>query len=864
MNVTVLRTRLLTSMLFVLTLILLFVALSSRANILAQEDSTNRAVITATISEAIGMQEPTLAFVLPEPAAAGEMITVTLVVEDAIDLAGFQVELSYDAAGLKYASAAPAAAFAGSSRQVLPLGPVRKEGAVLLGAATCPVADCDAVLYEQARSGVTAAGSVIELATFSFFVRESGTHEIHLSEALLVDSSGNPLLSTPSFRRSAAQNPDPAVVDLDVTDNNVVNDSDAWVLISSWYDLQEEGQCLAAAFARYDVNDNGCIDITDVQKVLSAWGESPDPELAARLRDGATGAIITLTVDSAGDQGDANKGDGLCRTSSNTCTLRAALEEANVHPGPEIIRFDISNGSCASPVVIEPGEPFVLDAADNQAITIDGYSQCGASPNTQAVNGNARIRIEIKGTETRSEYGLTILSNNNVVKGLAIYEWHRQIYVVGARDNRFEGNFLGTNAAQTQRSAFAGPEIEGIHIRSSHNVVGGTTPAARNIVSGNNQDGVNIQGSGAQHNVVIGNYIGLKQDGVTALSNTADGVDIAEGAANNRIGGLNPGQRNVISGNGRDGVELSHGATAQSNRVVGNFIGLNAAGTGLLRNGQNGVTFEDVVNDNHVYRNVIVDNGANGVRFYTVYANQVYANFIGVYPAGIGPNEVVPHPNDVSFANLVPAPNGQVVRANNPLGQSGIFMLGGSHLNVVRSNVIAYHPEYGIYLNTQPGYLADVFEWTCETYYNTFSRNRIYNNEKNGIRLKSGECQGSTYTPNQGIEDPSIGTATTASVTGSACRNCKIELFIADKSSVNAPDGDNHGEGKIFVGEGTAGNNGRFTIPVSGVAVGQVITATATDGDGNTSEFGRNVRVTAAPPPAEEEYQLFLPLIRRN
>src|SRR5262249_23643353 len=93
-------------------------------------------------------------------------------------------------------------------------------------------------------------------------------------------------------------------------------------------------------------------------------------------------------------------------------------------------------------------------------------------------------------------------------------------------DNVIAGNFIGTNAAGT--APF--PNVGGITIRDSfNNTVGGPSAAARNVISGNTGSGISITGSGSNGNVVAGNYIGLKSDGVSALANTT-GVLLASGA----------------------------------------------------------------------------------------------------------------------------------------------------------------------------------------------------------------------------------------------------------------------------------------------------------------------------------------------
>jgi hypothetical protein len=149
-------------------------------------------------------------------------------------------------------------------------------------------------------------------------------------------------------------------------------------------------------------------------------------------------------------------------------------------------------------------------------------------------------------------------------------------------------------------------------------------------------------------------------------------------------------------------------------------------------------------------------------------------------------------------------------------------------------------------LSADKGYLEI---GTCQTYFNTFSQNSLYENGEEGIRFSEEECDGVTYYPNQNISPPTLTSATTALVSGTACANCTVEVFIADKTEVNDPGGDNFGEGKVYLATGSANAGGSFAIPVAGVAADQLVTATATDGAGNTSPFARNVLVDEAPTP---------------
>ena len=152
--------------------------------------------------------------------------------------------------------------------------------------------------------------------------------------------------------------------------------------------------------------------------------------------------------------------------------------------------------------------------------------------------------------------------------------------------NRVEGNLIGTdlNGAAPLANSF-GVVISG---RASGNVIGGTAPGARNIISGNSVDGIHIIDAGTTGNLVEGNFIGTNQDGSGPLSNLM-GVQISGGATANVIGGTDDGAANVISGNtssdGGDGggIEISDIGTT-GNLVEGNFIGTNPDGSAAVAN----------------------------------------------------------------------------------------------------------------------------------------------------------------------------------------------------------------------------------------------------------------------------------------
>ena len=185
--------------------------------------------------------------------------------------------------------------------------------------------------------------------------------------------------------------------------------------------------------------------------------------------------------------------------------------------------------------------------------------------------------------------------------------------------NKVQGNYIGTNVTGT---VSLGNTADGVVLVAPSNTIGGTTSAARNIISGNQGQGIRMQGSEASGNTVQGNFIGLDSTGTIALGNGTDcchsGVVMHLGASNNIIGGSVPGAGNVISGNTADGVTIMDAGTT-GNLVAGNFIGTDATGTKGVANSLNGIDIFDGASDNMVggitngAGNTIAFNNANGV-----------------------------------------------------------------------------------------------------------------------------------------------------------------------------------------------------------------------------------------------------------
>ena len=190
---------------------------------------------------------------------------------------------------------------------------------------------------------------------------------------------------------------------------------------------------------------------------------------------------------------------------------------------------------------------------------------------------------------------------------------------IRSNGNSVEGNFIGTDRTGTldlDGGDDSGVWIDGSGASSSGNTIGGDntdTAHPGNVICGNRSAGVTISGSGSGGTVVAGNIIGLNPDETAAVPN-ASGVKINTGAGGCTIGGDTDGEGNVISGNGSYGVDIS--GDGVDNRVMGNYIGTDAAGTGDFGNGSGGVATgcdNTTVGGTEAARNYIHNNGGSGV-----------------------------------------------------------------------------------------------------------------------------------------------------------------------------------------------------------------------------------------------------------
>ncbi len=170
---------------------------------------------------------------------------------------------------------------------------------------------------------------------------------------------------------------------------------------------------------------------------------------------------------------------------SGAGSLRQAILDANANAGPDVIAFNIP-GSGVHTIAPLTGLPTITDS-----VVIDGYTQPGASPNTDPNGFNGTLLIELDGENAGPSSGLHVVAGNSTVRGLVVNRFilsgandpeGNGIFLESLGGNHIEGNFFGTDPSGT----LARPNTNaGIFVRSPNNTIGGASPGARNVFSGN-------------------------------------------------------------------------------------------------------------------------------------------------------------------------------------------------------------------------------------------------------------------------------------------------------------------------------------------------------------------------------------------
>ncbi len=554
--------------------------------------------------------------------------------------------------------------------------------------------------------------------------------------------------------------------------------------------------------------------------------------------------------------GAGSNSDGLLLQGPN-CTVSGLIIENSTKNGIEVDSSNTTIGGATT------GAGNILSGNSGDGVLIDA-GIAGVS-----VLGNY-IGTDVTGTKTlANSIGIEITGKNNTIGGasgsrnLISGNSNDGVKIAsGASGNVVEGNAIGVNKYDLGVLANRG---NGIEVAGSNNTVGASYAVAPNEISGNSNDGVLLD-SGSSGNQVLGNYIGTNHAGKVVISNK---VGIEDAGSSNTIGGGVLGARNVISGNTNDGVLID--STARAETMQGNFIGSNVGANAALANGTNGVEVKGTGNtiggnssSNYFIRNFIAGNATDGVLIDSgASGNQLVGNFIGV---GIsGTNGVANATNGIEVAGSNNIVGGTVFGNKNVIsgnGNDGILLDNTATSNLIQGNAVGTdytgknplsNSGNGVKIqgtnntvggsaagagniisgNSQDGVLVSAGSG------DTISRNSIFANIGSGIARSNGA--------NNNIAAPTVLTATpsgsTLTVTGNfnapAANISYVLEFFANAG------GD--AEGKIYLGSltvtptRTGMQNFTFTATTTVTGAYPLLTATLTDGSGDTSSFSNGV-----------------------
>ena len=456
-------------------------------------------------------------------------------------------------------------------------------------------------------------------------------------------------------------------------------------------------------------------------------------------------------------------------------SLRQAILDVNAaQPGPQpiTILFNISAGGAQTiaPASALPAltQPTILDAT-----TEPGYL---ATP-----------IVELNGSGAgASASGIHIAGGSTTVRGLVIHSFTGDgILIDTSGGDVIQGNYIGTDLTGATALPNGGNGIQIVAV--PNNIVGGAASSMRNLISGNNGEGVRIDGTLATGNVVRGNYIGTDLTGSIAVGNTASGLYLRHAPNNSVIG-------NVVSGNigfagiticgfanfcgGGDIAGIDETSNAGGNTIQGNLVGTNSSGTAALGNNQAGLSIDGAPN-------TVVGGTAAGT------ANTISFN---------GTNDVQIFDASANVTKI----QGNTIH--------GIAAAGNVGINVLTAGLTG----------------------------NTFSQNSISGHQGLGIDLAPAGVNPNTAGGANNWPVISSAQASSGMISG-ALNGPANATFTIEFFSNTACNASGNGEGAVFLGSASVTTDGTgnvtFNFTAQGLVAGNQITATSTDGSGTTSEF---------------------------
>ncbi len=524
-------------------------------------------------------------------------------------------------------------------------------------------------------------------------------------------------------------------------------------------------------------------------------------------------------------------------------SLSEAIVNAFFSDGEDTITFDPS----VTTILIESS---IQDVNAADPVTIDGGGTVtlvgtGASEGTNGLQLTT-FGHTVRGLTIKNFDGDQIVAGGfaNIIDCTITGGGEDGIQVLGA-GVEIRGCLIGTDGVNDLGNARNGIDLNIV----TSAFIGGSTEQARNVVSGNGRYGIEMRDSGSILEI-RGNYIGTNAAGTAAIGNDLGGIRISDSPSLS-IGGSGSGEGNLISGNAGSGIEIS-GSTSSGIVIYGNLIGTDATGLLEIGNAFSGIAMTSagsgfIGGPGENERNVICANGVSGIQIMGMDSSitDIQNNYIGV-----GIDGTTAMGNDFDGVSIINSESiliggldeneGNIIAGN---GKAGIFvsdaqecLIFGNRIGAGANDEAMGNGENGIALQTQsnrtqigngtaPNIVANnvgagiLITGSVE---NTISRNSIYGNTGDGIALA---------TANDFISAPVV--TQLGSVRGTAEALGTVEIFVDDAE-----------EGRTWIASTQADDQGTFYSPIDLTPFqGMNVTATVTDGSGNTSAFSSPVLI---------------------
>ena len=471
---------------------------------------------------------------------------------------------------------------------------------------------------------------------------------------------------------------------------------------------------------------------------------------------------------------------------SGAGSLRKAIDDANSAAGADTIAFNVSGAGCDG-----SGLCTIVPASQLPIVTgtllIDGFTQPGASPNTNPSGAiNAVLKIVISGAVLgQSASGLVVSAANSTVRGLIINGNFFWGVKVTAADVAVRGCFIGTDAAGLSASG----NLQGVYGEGFSGavglVVGGPDPDDRNLIAGNTSYQV---------------YLDRVPDGIiegNLLATNVTGEALVSVLGNNAIRlyptttGTTLVRGNVVGGGAVEGINIASDGVGSPVFLHGNFIGTDATGTIPLGNPTSGIRLQV---------------GAHGVRI-----------------GGTGPGEG----NVIAF-------NGGAGVMLYPSGPNGLLRV------TIRGNSI-----YSNHQNPGSGESMGIDLGEATSPQGGFTENDLGDGDTGVNNLQNFPIITSAV--------PSLGEGGTTTITGRLNSEPDTTYtldFYSNPACVGRPQA--LLEGVTYLGSTQVTTDGSGNAPINAnvpvaIGAGEKVSATATDPDGNTSEFSQRIVISSTP-----------------